>query len=263
MNKEQFLQSGLMEQYVLRITTPQEDAIVEEFAEKYPEIKSEIAQLQAAMEAYASEQSVPPPNDLKDRILQEIEQNPAPVTAISAPNQPGNTTLHRAITAIALVASLLLGVLLINANQSNTQLENQLKTSRAEYASLRDKCLREQNALAQQKSFLVSPQTLRITLEGSVLAPNTEARAYWNTSQKRGLLDLGSLPPAPAGKTYQIWADVEGVMINAGVLSEDREDLQIIQFIENAESLNITLENAGGSDHPDVSMLQANGLIQA
>ena len=52
-------------------------------------------------------------------------------------------------------------------------------------------------------------------------------------------------------------------MINAGVLSKDRSDLQIIEFIEDAESLNITLENAGGSDHPNVEMLQANGLIQA
>ncbi|MEO1715084.1 MAG: anti-sigma factor [Bacteroidota bacterium] len=262
MNKEQFINSGLIEQYVLRITTPQEDAIVEEFSEKYPEIRTEIAQLQAAMEAYASEQSVPPPSNLKDRILNEID-------TVAGPAAPGvefrsrPSTLGRLVTGLALVASLILGVLLLNANQEKQQLENQLKTSKAEFAQFKDKCTRETSALAQQKAFITSPKTLKVTLGGSALAPNAEAWAYWNENQARGLLDLGTLPPCPEGKTYQIWADVEGEMINAGVLSPDRSDLQIIQFIENAESLNITLENAGGSDHPNVQMLQANGLIQA
>ena len=40
MNKEEFLTSGLIEQYVLGLTSPEEDRIVERFAEEYPEIEA-------------------------------------------------------------------------------------------------------------------------------------------------------------------------------------------------------------------------------
>jgi anti-sigma-K factor RskA len=43
-------------------------------------------------------------------------------------------------------------------------------------------------------------------------------------------------------------------MINMGTLNTDNE-LVPLKYIENAESLNITIEPAGGSDHPTVEEL--------
>jgi anti-sigma-K factor RskA len=54
-----------------------------------------------------------------------------------------------------------------------------------------------------------------------------------------------------------MWADVEGEMINMGVIN-NTENLLAMTYIEDAESLNITIEPAGGSDHPTVSRLISN-----
>ena len=62
MDKERFLKTGLLEQYVLGLTTPEEDLEVERYAESFPEIQSEIDSMRSAMEEYARQYSIPPPS---------------------------------------------------------------------------------------------------------------------------------------------------------------------------------------------------------
>jgi hypothetical protein len=59
---------------------------------------------------------------------------------------------------------------------------------------------------------------------------------------------------------YQMWADVDGVMINMGLLPADA-DLIPVKYIDRAESFNITIEPAGGNDHPTVENLISNVLL--
>ena len=56
MDKERFLQSGLLEQYVLGLTSEEENEEVERYARAFPEIQSEIDILQIAVMQYAEEQ---------------------------------------------------------------------------------------------------------------------------------------------------------------------------------------------------------------
>lgn len=60
---------------------------------------------------------------------------------------------------------------------------------------------------------------------------------------------------------YQMWADVEGEMINMGLI-DNKKDLLAMNYIENAESLNITIEPLGGSEHPDVSRSISNVYLK-
>ena len=60
MNKERFLASGLIEQYVLGLTTPDEAQEVERYARAYPEVQAEIDALRGAIEQYAAQYAVPP-----------------------------------------------------------------------------------------------------------------------------------------------------------------------------------------------------------
>lgn len=49
----EFIESGILELYVLGDTTPEEDAEVEEMSLLYPRVKTEIAEIRAAMDNYA------------------------------------------------------------------------------------------------------------------------------------------------------------------------------------------------------------------
>ncbi len=72
-----------------------------------------------------------------------------------------------------------------------------------------------------------------------------------------GVINTKKLPQLDADHDYQMWADVDGEMIDMGVIPKNKE-LIAMTYINNAESLNITIEPAGGNDHPTVERLISN-----
>ena len=91
--------------------------------------------------------------------------------------------------------------------------------------------------------------------------PNGKVVSYVNHNTKSVVINTERLPDLDDEHDYQMWADVEGEMINAGIFNGNSFDLQQIKYIAEAESLNITLEPEGGSEHPTVELLQANAKV--
>ena len=98
------------------------------------------------------------------------------------------------------------------------------------------------------------PNIIPLVLYGNQKAPDGKAVAYVNHQKQLVFVNPKGLPSLPKDKTYQMWSDVNGEMINMGTLNTDNE-LVPLKYIKNAESLNITIEPAGGSDHPTVEEL--------
>ena len=82
-----------------------------------------------------------------------------------------------------------------------------------------------------------------------------------NHITKSVVINTERLPNLDEDHDYQMWADVEGEMINMGVISKSNK-LTDMTYIDHAESLNITIEPAGGSDHPTVERLISNVYLQ-
>ena len=78
-----------------------------------------------------------------------------------------------------------------------------------------------------------------------------------DVKDKKVMVNTSQLSELDAQHDYQMWADVEGEMINMGVINTE-EPLIAMTYIEDAESLNVTIEPKGGSDHPTVSRLITN-----
>lgn len=257
MDKEQLLASGLLEQYVLGLTDEQESLLVEEMAAKHEEIRLELSLLQQAMERYASQHTFAA--DLP------VEKN--------APGQKGKTgiantreglfkfsgkTLWPLATAFALIWATYSALITDIKDQ-------QLRDMKDQFALLEEECETQRNAhqhLADLSSFIQHRHTYKVILKGCSISEGAFAIAYWNPAAQKGYIDTAFLPPPPKGKCYQLWADVDGHMVNAGLVHFDREKpIQEVAFISNAASLNITLEPEGGSHEPTVDLLQANGPV--
>ncbi|WP_139237253.1 cupin domain-containing protein [Pontibacter akesuensis] len=69
----EFLESGVLELYVMGATTPQQTQRVEEMAAAYPEIRQEIDAISQAMEAYALAHAVKPRNTVKPLLMATID----------------------------------------------------------------------------------------------------------------------------------------------------------------------------------------------
>ncbi|WP_343669510.1 hypothetical protein [Chitinophaga sp.] len=72
MELDHYIQSGIIESYVLGLATNVEVEELQYMRRLYPELNSEIAAVEKRMERTAFAEAVSPPGWLKDRILQRI-----------------------------------------------------------------------------------------------------------------------------------------------------------------------------------------------
>lgn len=79
----------------------------------------------------------------------------------------------------------------------------------------------------------------------------SRARIYWNRYTHETHIDIQDLPDPPADKQYQLWALVDSLPLNAGVI-EMKDDISMIPMknIDRAEGWAVTLEPKGGSPEP-------------
>lgn len=268
MDKDKFLQTGLLEQYVLGLTDEQESAEVERYAEAFPDLAKEIDEMRRALEQYAMQYVEMPPKELKARVMDSVDKedgrhlsnNRGRIVPIRKPNSWKrnlfNWSLYAAIAVLG-AFTFIFQQGKVGAEKNYSQLSTQFEAFKAECEEYQ----RDKNKIERNYAFFQHPGTLPVKLEGSALAPEAQAIAYLNHGQKVACINLAKLPPPPEGKTYQLWADVEGHMINMGVVDFQNKDLQTVEYIKNAESLNLTLEPMGGSEEPTVELLYANGEV--
>ena len=211
MDKERFLASGLLEQYVLGLTSPEESEEVERYASAFPEIQEEIDALHKAMEQYARQYAVPPPKEVKSKILNKIDG----IKQQSRKERKRSGWPFLLLSTIAFLMAMLAG----NLYLQKRQLQENLEITAAAYAAFQKECEAEKVRQAEASAIyalLQLPSTKTIHLKGSALAPDAVAVAYWNEHEQQGYVNLLNLPEPPAGKQYQIWADIDHKMESMG-----------------------------------------------
>lgn len=262
MDKQQFLASGLLEQYVLGLTDQEESVVVEKWLRKHPDLQKEVDAMHEALEQYSLAQGIKPPTGLRSKIIRDIEANGTEQLLQIEPNGTGTPKVGKRSWTTYLwpvAATIALAFTLIK----NNGLGHDLRSAREELAQTQYDCEAEARRF---QAFLGHAATQKITLPGVATGSDVAVVVYWNPAQKLAFLDMSTLPPSPnPDKEFQIWADVEGEMINLGLLRQGKEGeenaLQPIAYLNNAESLNITLEPMGGSPHPHVQDLLASKPI--
>jgi len=265
MNKDQFLASGLLEQYALGITSEEESALVEQYLSAFPEVRAEYTSMRKALDQYAKQYAIQPPEVLRNRVIEAVDYQHARSQDNNEPVPSGsNGRFSRSGWSRFLVytAILLMGAGLFLLDRKADGLQQALSSQTV----LLEACQEEKENLESSNTmfaFLKHDQTQQVSIEGTPLSPEMRLIAYWNEATSKAYLNPVNLPAPPQGKQYQIWADVDGEMISVGLLNPELplDQLATISFIEKAESLNLTLEPEGGSEEPTVSLLMANGII--
>ena len=270
--KQTFLESSLLEEYLLGLTTPEDAAKVERMLETDADVRAEYERMQRDVEQFCNTYSQAPPADLRDFLLGDLGAHDAPQMGQTEPEpslvtpQPdpkpvmvpvqGGSNLNWMSAAAALAALIAVAAAVYLYNQNNelrTQLAasmEQQETIARELASIRGSLQSQQTV----QTVAYHPQTETVLLRGTDKSPGLGVVAYWNRETEQSFLNVLWLPDIP-DKCYQLWADVHGEMINLGVLDPTQAPFAPIEFKVDAESLNITIEPIGGSDHPTVTDL--------
>ena len=77
--------------------------------------------------------------------------------------------------------------------------------------------------------------------------------------KKLSYINVSKLPHIPESQCFQMWAEVNGKMINLGIIEEagDQQKLMALPYAENAVGY-ITIEQKGGNHAPSVENIVAN-----
>lgn len=251
--RKDIIESGIIEQYLLGELSEKKHKEVASLIENDSELKQYLAALEKDFEKMALENAIDPPTDVKEKIFNTIESAPKVIPL----NAETNYKVYLSVVACIALIFMVGGVWMY---QKMNGLEQQLQIVSEENKNLQEKNIAIEDNYTTILDWYTSinkPEARKIVFTGNDLAPNAKAVSYINHKEKSVVLDAKGLPNLPKDKDYQLWADVEGEMISMGVIPKDSEMLTM-KYIDNAASLNITIEPAGGNDHATVENLIAN-----
>ena len=239
MDIKSFLESGLLESYALDNCTPAERVQVEQMLAQYPEARAELEAIEQAIERYANTQAVEPPANLKDRIMQEIDRTSVTLTP----------SVNRAALRLYQAACLLLLAGIGYLVYQNSTVSDRLKESETLRTQLEQ---RVQNCETNRDSGSVVINVLRkstteiITVKNIIETSAAPAYVFQNTETGvcTALLDVNSLPKAPAGKYLQFWALIDGVPTNMGTINPGYAGFQSFACVPNAAGFAVSIENS-------------------
>ena len=241
-----FLNSGLLEKYLIGETTSAETEMVETYLSKYTEVQNAYNTLQFNLEVVAKSNAVEAPKHILSNIMDAIDED-KPVIKISTFRK--YKSWYKFSVAASIAALIFAGTTYLFYNQ-NKKLSDENQTVVDEIFDLRSDIEMNNKKLDDimyQFKQLNDPETYKYIIQGNGRAKNLKTVAYINTKEKTSMIDVVSLPKLPEEKCYQIWAELQGKMVSLGILSETDRQLRAIPYTENARGLNITIEPKGGN----------------
>ncbi len=298
-NIQKYIESGIIDLYVLGELSVAEQAEVEKNAAAYPEVRSELKQVQLALGFYAGAHATTPPAGLRERVLGNVLAQisgsagagslpvagngvidaPASVFAAPAVAVAREAVVRPMSTApVALPASrsgwaLAASVALILSLGGNALLYSRWKNASTDLVALQNDQTRlatttrvvesKLGSLRQENQVLRSEEFRTVALAGTKDAPTAHARVLFNSATHKVYVDVRSLPALPEGKQYQLWALDKGKPVDAGMLAVNTatgSDMQQMKDIASAQAFAMTIEPVGGSASPTMP-IQAMGAV--
>ena len=262
MNEEiiTFLNSDLLEKYLLGNTTSAETEEVESYLSKYPEVQNAYNTLQSNLELVALSNAVEAPKSILNNILDDLDDTPT----IQLNPRKQSKPWYKFAVAASIAALVFAGTSYLFYNQNQRlSIENEVVVD--EIFDLRNDIDQNNKMLdnvMRQLLRLNNPETEKYIIKGNERAKDLKTVAYINPKDKTSMIDVVSLPQLPEEQCYQIWAEVQDKMVSLGILSEADRQLKALPYTENALALSITIEPKGGNTIASLDNLVAEIAIQ-
>lgn len=280
MTTQEYISSGIIESYVLGLATKEERLAFEKVCEENAEVRWARDAFEQSVEQKALQTAVPPPPQLKQQILDSLtsEKNPARnVPGKAAPKAvvksmpataPGSkrTTYLAAASVTLLLVSVALNYYYFRQYKTYSDKYDALLVQNAEIAKNEAAKQARLDEYANALQHLKDPGMAVIKMAAKGLTtspdPNSMATIYWDTRTKDVFLLINNMPNPSIGKQYQLWAIVDGLPVDAGMVDMSA-GVPVVKMknIPRAEAFAVTLENNGGSPNPHMDQLCVFGKV--
>jgi anti-sigma-K factor RskA len=243
-----------------------EERRVEEHLATCAECRAEMEEWRETSSAlaYTVETAEPSPA-LRSRILETVRADgaqPVPKVADGTKEQASSNVIAMprrklsraqtfgAIAASAAIMALAAALFITWLRLSETRRE--LARNETAVEVLAKQVAQEREA----RELLTSPQSQSAVLAGTNMAPQARAQLAFDRRTGHAMLFAYGLPPAPAGKAYQLWFISGGKVMPGKVFTPDTRGSAMIneqvpiQNLDAAPVFAVTLEPSGGVQSP-------------
>ncbi|MGB0979577.1 MAG: anti-sigma factor [Croceimicrobium sp.] len=281
MDPKKYIESGIIDDYVMGFVSEQEQREVQCLSKIYPEINEALRQAEDLMGTWALESAMEPPAGLKEKIMANLgEQEPAPVVMSPIKETEDDKKvipLNREAADnkpplgwIAAAAAILLSFFMAYQWQDSLNfmraMEQEIVSQDQELEDLQNKLQYEakDRELYQGLWAAVSePGVQRIELNAVKEDQSALATVYWNPESEKTFVFRDQLPQEGNEAQYQLWAIVAGKPVSIGLLDQGSTELQLqnMAAISDADAFAITLEPLGGSENPTMEQMVVLGKV--
>lgn len=278
MNVKEYIESGILEAYVLGALPVAERAQVEADIAMYPELAEELAAIEQAMQQFAEAHAVQPPTGLQDQVWDAIEKDSSsnigasssrsiPVaTQAPAPanRQPGWV---RAAIWAAIFVSVITNFILLSQRNETREDKQELAAKIDSMATQQDQLAKVIDAYQAEREMLSDPATVAIKMNSLKEDKSYNSIIFWNKETKEAYVALNNLPVPPAGKQYQLWVIQDGKPVSMGMIPDEmvaeKGMMKVPASIGDGQAFAISLEQDGGNPTPTMEEIHVLGAVSS
>lgn len=272
MTAKEYIESGAIEAIVMGLADEQEVQLQQAMELMYPEVKEAREAFEESLEQLDRREANQPSEAANQRITamlqQELEKfrqihpdTPGSARVVSLVSEPAPKPIKWLRSALAACVLLLMGSILINFYYFSKFAD--YRTRYNELLTQQNTLLTRQQNLEAQFTVMKDPEIKQVRMNAVAAGAPLLATVYWNTKTAEVYLLMNNMPKPQPGKQYQLWAQVDGKMVDAGVIDPNDQQLALhkMKNFNEAAAFAISLENEGGAPEPTLTAVQVLGKV--
>ncbi|MBC7775773.1 MAG: anti-sigma factor [Phycisphaerae bacterium] len=237
MDTQSFIQSGLLEAYVLGQCSAEERAQVERMAAEHVEVRAELDSIEASLEGYAAAHAVQPPDWVKASIMKRIELEKPDLSPPNVPMPIPSKFPLRLFQFLAFVLAAACSFLFLRQKEMGHENQELRLKSDSLYQVL-IACNQEAQKPDPIAELVCDPATQHILVSDG---KGISTIVYYNARLKRMAYDPYNIPTPKLGSHYQFWAIVDGNPVSMGMKAANM--CESLRTVENAIAFAISEED--------------------
>lgn len=240
------------------ISSPEENQIVKEHLDRFPELNQELKETEIVLENYALSNSTQPAPSVKEKLFNQLfsgdEKKPvneAPVVSLT--KKPFVPLFYKSIAAAVFV--LLIGSMVLNYSYFNKYHKAQDALDLAQQQLQQKE--KSNEAMSHDLDVVTNKYAMPVVLNGTPHSPDALAKIFWMKNTGQVYIDPSNLPKVPSGMQYQLWGIVDGKPVSGGMIETSKGiyHIQKMKSFGKVDAFAITLEKAGGSPTPTMDQM--------
>lgn len=251
MDLKTYIESGILELYVLGQLSPEEEKEVEDMQSRHLEVKREIYEISLSLEKYGQLNAIKAPTNIADKIFENLPPKSAtPSNVVNNATPKSGLTWNALTTLFTLISILGFTMYFMLKSEHNSFIQK--------YESEKKAC--DSITLQQQQLYAVINQINDANNKIIDITPTAgyaglAVYLHHNTVSKKNFLQLVNLPEITADQTFQLWSLKDGAAPMPLNVFVDKNTIIPVDFIDQTTTYAITIEPKGGSQSPSLDKL--------